>query len=432
MDDLQSTLRAPAAAAFGPRQRNLMLIILMLVGVCAVADRAIVGILLEPIKKEFGLSDGQLGLLSGLAFALAHAVVAIPAGVLADRTSRRKLIAASLFFWSLLTALCGVAQNFVQLLAFRMGVGAGEAGGQAAMMSTVSDLFPPEKRATAISIYYLNSPIAMLLSGAIGGVIAGTYGWRAAMAAAAIPGFILTVVLLFCRDVPREAEKPDRTVADAAPPMGEVLKFMGSQHALLHLMAAAALITVVMSGPGAFSYSFFIRYHHMNLKTLGPLLGSLGAFFGLIIIPGSGLLSDWLGKRDANLRLWTIAGVLAVASPIVMAGYVAPMPYALALYLAQFLIQGAWLGPLYGAAQNLAKPRMRSTVAGILFVVNGLVGFGLGPVLVGSLSDAFSRHYPGQGLRISLVLTTTLGFWAAAHLVLATRTLKRDLAKAKA
>jgi MFS family permease len=217
-----------------------------------------------------------------------------------------------------------------------------------------------------------------------------------------------------------------------APGLIDVLRFMAGQRALLHLMAAAAVITVVISGPGAFAYSFFIRYHHMKLQVLGPLLGGLSAIIGLIVIPGSGLLSDRLGKRDPRLRLFATAGVLLLATPTVLVSYLAPQPFALPLFLATLLIQGAWLGPLYGTAQNLSPSRMRSRVSSILFVVNGLIGVGLGPVVVGALSDVLSRSLGVGGLRAALMICTSLGFWAALHFYLATRTLERDLDRAAA
>ncbi len=432
MDAPSTPIAQAPAASLSTTQRNWMLFVLLLVGVCAVTDRSIIALVLEPIKIEFHLSDGQLGVLAGLAFSLAHAVVSLPAAALADRTHRTRLIAAALAFWSVATALAGVAQNYVQLLLSRLVVGAGEAGGQSATMSSVADLFPPERRSTAISIYYLCAPVAALLSGVVGGFVAGTYGWRAAMAAVAAPGLLLSIVLIFCPAVPREATPKPKAAPTEAPGWGEVMKFLWSQHALVHVILAAALITLVISGPGTFGFSFFLRYHHMNLRALGPLLGGLSAVIGTVVTLGAGMLADQLGKRDPRLRLWLVVGVLLVATPLTMLAYVAPLAIAFPLYLTHLLIQGAWLGPVFGASQNLAHPRMRSRVAAILFVVNGLVGVGLGPVIAGVLSDVFNAQAPGEGLRLSLILTTGLGFWAALHLYLATRTLKADLARAGA
>jgi MFS family permease len=431
LDITPSTSTGAAAAGLSTTRRNWMLAMFTLVGICSTTDRAIISIVLEPIRQDFGLSDGQLGMLAGLAFAIAHAVVAIPAGALGDRMSRNKLIAASLLFWSVMTAACGAAQNFIQLFLARMGVGGGEAGGQAATLSSVSDLFPAEKRATAISIYYLASPIGAALAGIGGGLIAGLYGWRWAMMAAAAPGALLCLVLLFCRDVPREAT-PKATATEKAPGFGEVLRFIGKQRALLHLFAGLALITLVVSGQGAFAYSFFIRVHGMDLKEIGPILGTASGVLGIGILLGSGVLADWLGKHDPSMRLWVIVAVIVAITPLVLIGFLVPQPYALPLYLTHILVLAVWLGPGYATVQNLSHPRMRTTIAAIMFVVNNLIGFGLGPVVLGRISDMLAAHLgPEEGLRWALFIGTAVGFWAALHFGLATRTLKAGLARAQ-
>lgn len=430
MDALHPPGAPAAATTFSVIRRNWMLAILTLVGICSTTDRAIIGTVLELIKRDFSLSDAQLGLVAGLAFAIAHAIVAVPAGALADRVSRRKVIAASLAVWSVMTALCGAAQNFVHLFLARAGVGAGEAGGQAATLSSVSDLFPPERRATAISIFYLSSPIGTMLAGAVGGLIAAAYGWRVSMAAAAAPGFILCIVLLFFRDVPREPMTRAQQ-ATAAPSFGDVLRFIRSQRALIHLFVGVALITLVMSGAGSFAYVFFMRYHHMNLRELGPIIGVTSGVVGIAMMLSSGLLADWLGKHDPRMRLWVIVVVLVAITPLVLLGFLLPQPFALPLYLTHILINGVWMGPAFATAQNLTHPRMRSTVAAIMYVVNGFIGFGLGPVIVGNMSDYLSTAFGDQGLRISMMLATALAFWAAAHFAMATRSLKADLARAQ-
>lgn len=420
-----------SATSFSTARRNWMLAVFTLVGVCSTLDRGIIATVLEPIKQEFHLTDSQLGFIAGLAFAVAHAVVAIPAGALGDRVSRNRLIAASLAFWSLMTALCGAAQSFAMLLLTRMGVGAGEAGGQAATLSSVSDLFPPEKRATAISIYYLASPIGAALAGAGGGLVAAAYGWRTAMMAAAVPGVLLCLLLLFSRDVPREP-RPAAKASEPAPPFKDVLRFIGSQRSLIHLFIGLALITVVVSGQGAFAYSFFIRYHHMNLKEIGPLLGLSSGVIGIGVMLGSGILADWLARRDPRMRLWVIVAAFLLISPLVILGLILPQPYAVPFYLTHIVVVGVWMGPGFATAQNLSHPRMRTTIAAIMYVVNGFVGFGLGPVVLGRASDLLSGPFGDQGLRLALIGGTAVGFWAALHFYLASRTLKADLARAEA
>jgi MFS family permease len=382
------------------------------------------------VKNEFALSDSQVGVLAGLAFSISYGLIALPAGALADRTSRRKLIAAALGFWTLATAVTGLAQNYVTLLLARMGVGLGEGCGQPPIMSSVADLFPPEKRATAISIYYLNAPLAALIAGVGGGILTHEFGWRVAMAAVAAPGFVLCLVMLFCPEIPRSGGRDGKALA-AAPPVRDVLRFIGRQRAILHLLVAVALVNIVLGGMGAFAYSFFIRYHHMSIKELGLIYGLTSAVISLAVILGSGLLADKLGSRDPRSRLWMIVVVFMATLPLVILGWLLPQPFAFIGYLFHLLFTGVWLGPAMATVQNLSKPHMRSTTAAIMFISMNLVGVGFGPVIAGALSDAWKANTGSDGLRFALICTTLIGFWAVAHFYMATRTLPADLERAQ-
>jgi MFS family permease len=410
-------------------QRTRMLVMLTIVGTCSLMDKSIISTLLEPIKTEFKLHDTQMGVIAGLAFALAHAVVAIPFGRLADRVNRRNLISACLLAWSAMTALCGLAQNFPMLLLARMGVGAGEAGGQSASLSVVSDLYPEEKRATAVSIYYLSGPIGAMLAGTVGGLVASAYGWRAALLIASAPGFIMTAaMLLLGREPPRERVAVGGG-GEARPSFGEVLRFIRSQRALLHLFAGLALVTFTISGVGSFAVSFFIRYHGMSLKQIGPILGITGGVAGIAMMLAGGLIADWLGRRDARWRLWIIAIALVATTPFLLAAFTVSGPAALPLFLTNVVAVNIWMGPGLAASQSLTPSRMRGTVAAIMFVINGLLGYGFGPVIVGALSDALALQVGKESLRWALVLVVTLNLWAALHFYLSSRTLRADLAR---
>lgn len=424
---------APArlAAPLSIRQRNTMLILLMLVGVCSTMDRAMAGLLLEPIKKAFSLSDAQLGMVAGLAFALAHAVVSVPAGALADRVNRTRLIASALAVWSVMTALCGLAASFPMLLLARMGVGAGEAGGQSACLSVVSDLFPERQRATAVSIYMVSSPIGGIISGALIGVLVASHGWRGAMIAASVPGVVMAVVLVLAgREPPREGLRED-VVKTPGPALGEIVGFILSQRALIHLFIGLALVTFTVSALGAFGPSFFIRYHHMKLQQIAPILGAASGVIGVSTMLGSGLMADWLGKRDQRWRLWIVSIALLAMTPFLLGAYMVSGPLALPLYLSNYLILNVWMGPGLATAQSLTIPKMRSTVAAIMFVVNGLLGFGFGPVIAGALSDALAPRMHAESLRGALVIVTLMNVWAAVHFFLAARSLAAGLARVR-
>jgi MFS family permease len=432
---MNSQQTADAASAELPamsvRQRYGMLAILTLVGTCNTMDRGIVNILLEPIKLEFHITDTQVGMVAGLAFALAHAVVAIPLGAVADRVNRRNLIAICMAVWSVMTAMCGLAQNFPQLLLARMGVGAGEAGGQSASLSSVSDLFPEAQRATAISIYYLGSPFGAMIAAGVGGVIAASFGWRTALFAAGVPGLLTAIILMiFGRDPPRTATARPGP-APPAPSLREVIRYVASQRALIHLFMGLALVTLTITGVGSFTPSFFIRYHHMNLRQLGPIIGLASGVIGISMMLGSGILADKLGKTDPRWRLWIVSIALLAATPVLLIAFTISGPVALPLSLMNLVVVHVWMGPGFATAQSLTTSRMRSTVAAMMFVVNGLIGFGFGPVIVGALSDGLATHVGAQSLRWALVIVVVMNLWAALHFFLATRTLRADLTRAR-
>jgi MFS family permease len=421
---------AERTSALSSRRRALMLAMLTAVGACSMADRTILSTLLEPIKHEFALKDAQLGLVAGLGFAVAHALVAVPLGRLADRTNRRNLIAACLLFWTAMTALCGTAGSFVALLLARMGVGAGEAGGQAASLSVVSDLYPEDRRATAVSIYYLSSPIGVMLAGSVGGVVAAAHGWRAALFVAAAPGAVMAVLLaLLGREPPREgvANAP----AGPAVPLREVLGFIHSQRSLMHLLAGLAVLSFTLSGLGSFAFSFFVRYHHLSLKVLGPIIGLTSGAVGVAVLLASGVTADRLAQRDARWRLWMLAVTVVVVTPFVVASFLLPGPAALPLYLMNLILMNVWTGPALATSQSLTPPSMRGTVAAVVFVIIGFLGYGLGPLIVGALSDALVSVAGRDSLRWSLILAASLNFWGATHLVLATRTLREELGRVR-
>jgi MFS family permease len=407
-----------------------MLVMMTLVAACSQLDRSIIGLVLEPIRMEFHLSDAQLGLVVGLAFAIAYGSVSLPLGRLADRVNRRNLIAGCLLVWSAMTAMSGFAGNFVQLLLARVGVGAGEAGGQSAGLSVVSDLYPAQRRATAIAIFYLASPVGAVVAGTLAGPVTAAYGWRAAMLIASVPGLVMTVSLfLFGREPPREAIRATTSVA--TPSFSEVLRFVRGQRALLHLFAGLTLISFTLAGLHSFSVSFFIRYHHMTQREMGAIFGFAGAVSAFIML-GSGMLADRLGRRDPRWRLWLIVPVQIVNTLLLLTAYTAGGSLALPAFVVAFLFGQVWIGPGLATAQTLTPARMRATNAAVLFLLSNLLGFGFGPFLLGALSDTLAAYAGRDGLRWSLIVVSLLNVWAALHVFLATRTLTADLARAEA
>jgi MFS family permease len=407
-----------------------MLAILTLISVCSHLDRSIVALILEPIKHEFALSDAKLGLIAGLAFAVAHGLASIPLGRLADRLNRRNLIAGCLLLWSTMTALCGMAGSFVQLLLARAGVGAGEAGGQSSSFSLIGDLFPEKNRATALAIFGLSAPVGAMLAGVIGGPVTANFGWRTALVISGIPGLVMfAVLLLFGKEPPRE-----RTAAGtlrAAQSLREVLRAIWRQRSLIHLIIGLTLVSFALTGINSFAVSFFIRYHGMQQHQVGALLGVAGAGSTLVMLC-SGILADRLGARDARWRLRLIYPVLLFNVVMLLLAFSSSLMVALPTFLIAFLLGQVWTAPGLATVQSLVPSTMRGTTVAILFMCTNFIGFGLGPVTVGALSDHLAASFGTEGLRMALLLATPLNAWAALHFWLANRTLRADLERSKA
>ena len=283
-----------------------MLLLLSGVSFLNAVDKLILAILVEPVKTEFGLSDGQMGMLTGLAISVSTAIAMIPVGMLADKTNRRNLVAICLLIWSSLTALGGMAQSYLQLLVSRMLVGFGEAGGGPPALSIISDLFPRAKRATALSIFYVAAPIGHMTALAAGGWIADHYGWRATLVAAGAPG-VLLATLLFCTgsEPVRGASDIDKTPTGGAG-LSEALRYILSCRSLLHLGAGITLVSFALSGLGIWAPAYLVRSHGMPLQQVGPILAVVqgAAVVGPIL---GATFADRLAAKDRRWWCWIVA-----------------------------------------------------------------------------------------------------------------------------
>lgn len=389
-------------------------------------DRQIVNILAEPIKGELGLSDTQLGLLAGPAFAVFYAVLGIPIARYADKqnTNRVRLISLSLAIWSAMTAICGVAQNFVQLLLARVGVGVGEAGCTPAAHSLISDMVPVEKRSSAIAFYGLGVPIGSLLGLVIGGIVNDIYGWRVALMLVGIPGLILAVILLFVLKEPRlrqsAKEISSKKVAGALS-TGEALREIFASRAFVFLFIAASVVATLGYGKALWTISFFIRSHGLSTTEAGlsmavalGVAGAVGTWLG-------GKVADIYGPRDKRHLLTLPAYGMAVAAPILFLGYyVGDWRLGVALLIIPTILNSAYYGPTYGCVQGLVQPRARAVAASIMLFGQNLIGLGLGPLLFGILSDYLQPVAGQESVRWVLYGAAWLGlipaffFWRAS------------------
>lgn len=404
---------APGASAAQPVRLTLWL--LLTVYVFNFIDRQIVNILAEPIARDLDLSDTQIGLMTGLAFALFYTVLGIPIARLADRptTHRPRLIALALAVWSGMTALCGVAQNFWQLLLARIGVGVGEAGCTPPAHSLISDMVPPDKRASALAFYSLGIPIGSLLGMVIGGLLADYLGWREAFVVVGLPGVTLALVVWFVLKDPRRSDAAAILQAKAAAPA------LPLRQALAEVMGSRAYILLVCAGSGAafLSYGkttwttiFFQRTHELTAGQTGLWFGIIGGVGGILGTWLGGYLADRYGARNRRHVLTAPAVGMALAIPLAIAAYHAPnWPLALVLIFLPQVFNSLYYGPCYSAAQGLVPVRARAIAAAALLFFQNLIGLGLGPLFFGVLSDVLEPTYGAESVRYVLYGAAVLG-----------------------
>lgn len=421
----RTAVRSGGLAITNPK---IMLFALLLVYILNFLDRQIINILAEPIKGELGLSDTQLGLLAGPAFAVFYAVLGIPIARYADnaKTNRVWLISVCLAVWSAMTALCGVAQNFVQLALARIGVGVGEAGCTPAAHSLIADSVPPEKRSSAIAFFGLGIPIGGLLGLIIGGVVNDQYGWRIALMLVGMPGILLAFVLpLLIRDPRRCADSAHFNTADspvkAKLSIKDAVREVFASKAYLYVFIAASFTAFLSYGKGLWTISFFIRSHGLSTTEAGLAMAVALGISGIIGTWLGGKMADVFGKRDKRHILTMPAIGMAIAAPILFAGYWAEdWRIAVALLILPTILNSAYYGPAYGCVQGLVRPEARAIAASLVVFGQNLIGLGMGPLLFGVLSDWLQPMAGDESVRWVLYGAAWLGlipaffFWRAS------------------
>ena len=408
------------------------LILLTLIATVQFFDRAMMVIVVEPIKQEFGLSDSQLGLVAGLSYAVAVAVAGIPLGWLADRVNRRNLLAGVVAAWSAFVALAGSASSYAALVATRVGIGAMDAGGQPCSVSMIADMVQREKRAGAVAVFFAGVPLGMLLGFLGGGLIASEYGWRAGFYVAAVPGLVLAVLLWFTVKEPqRGATEPAGQAPEKAPPLMQSLAFMAGQRSLVLIIVASVLVTATSSAMMSWIGSLLIRTHQLSLPAVGVMtalcMGGVGTVGTLL----AGSLADRLGAQDMRWqpRLMALAAALIAlfGAGVCLLPSVAGVAVALGLFAA--CVAGL-NGPTYALSQSLVQVRMRGVSMSTLIVLLNLIGVGVGPTLAGVLSDAFAAQYGPDSVRWAMVSVLALNLPAVALFAWAGRSIRGDLERA--
>jgi predicted MFS family arabinose efflux permease len=390
-------------------------------------DRQILVILQEPIKAELGLSDAQLGLLTGFSFALVYVTAGIPIAWLADRANRRNIVAASLAFWSLMTALSGLVQNYGQLLAARLGVGVGEAGGSPPSHSMISDYFPPSSRGTALSFYSMGIYIGVLFGFAAGGWIAENFGWRNAFFVIGIPGILYALAVLWVVKEPQRGQH-DPAGVPAQSSLAETLAGLKGRPTFWYLSVGCAFSAFVSYGNGNFMPSFLMRNHGMSLAEVGAILGLISGLSGATGTFLGGFLADRLAPRDMRWYVWIpILGGLSSMIPAYYTLFGESTTFIVAAMIPSQILSALYLGPCIATCHNLVSPGMRAMASAILYFVLNLIGLGLGPLTVGILSDLFVEPFGDNNLRYAMATALTIGFLGTYFLWMGTRSLERDL-----
>ncbi len=397
------------------------LAVLTLIYVCHSVDRSVMSIVVEPVKEEFGLSDSQMGLLTGLAYAMSYAVAGIPIGYFIDRVNRRNLLAGLVTVWSAFTAICGFAQSYSQLLLARIAVGATEAGGAPASLSIIGDLFPERRRSTAISVFWLSTAIGTALSFGLGGVVAANYGWRMAFLVAGLPGLFLAGVLLAALKEPKRGNMDaDAKEGEPAPTLWRTLSYAATRPPIVHAFIAIAFKSCVLSGVLVWAAAYFMRTQDLPIGEAGVLVGLCIAVFGGLGSILGGLVGDWVYKRGGtkNVPLAPFVTSVLTAVTVVVFALTTNLIVAVVAFAAFEMASRMHTAPGYSFLISSLPPRMRGVIMSALQVSSNLIGYGLGPFFVGAVSDAIGGP---DSIRYGMLALAAVSLWVSVHFYLASR-----------
>lgn len=404
------------------RRPNFVLGLLILIYTFNVLDRQIVSILAQPIKAEMQLTDTQLGMLTGLAFALFYSVFGIPIGWIADRFGRVRTMAASCIVWSICSIACGFSQNFGQMAAARMGVGVGEAGGAPPSYSLISDYFPSHARAQALGLFSLGAPLGILLGMTLGGWAAVEFGWRAAFYVVSLPGVFFALLLWLLVKEPQAGRLDAEAKAiESQTPLGVAVRDFFKTPALWRVAVAGGLSAFVTYGLLNWLPSFLMRTKGMGLGEVAQYLGFINAGAMALGLWFGGRLADRLGRRHPAAYGLVPAVSLILAAPAFVAAVLAPgWAMSLALFAIPIALNIVFMGPALAVVQNGAKPANRTVASAIFLLINNLVGLGGGPLFIGVVSDLATPQFGDDALIVALLALTPVFLLAAiAHYMVA-------------
>ncbi|MBV1933578.1 MAG: MFS transporter [Parvibaculaceae bacterium] len=427
---------AGESSSMTPNYRMYTMMVLLLAYTSSYVDRQIMGILIEPIKADLLLSDTQMGFMSGIAFAIFYATLGIPIAFLADRWSRRNIISVSILIWSGMTMACGTAGNFVQLAIARVGVGIGEAGSSPPSHSMIADMYAPQHRAGAMAVYALGVYLGIMLGFLVGAYVAAQYGWRMAFYVVGAPGLLIALLVRFTLREPKrgeseglpEKELPPFVLKDAIAQVLGAFKHLATDKVSFHTVAGVTLVSFVGYGGAVWGASFLIRSHGFSLIEVGEFLAlviGVGGVTGALV---GGFLTDKVGQIDPRWRSWIVTAAKVAAAPLVLFTYLTSNTELMMLVYIPVTILGAfYLGPSFAMIQSRAPIHMRSLVSAVMLFILNMIGLGLGPQMVGILSDYLAPSYGADSLRYALMILSFFSLWGALHYYLAGRAIGAEL-----
>ena len=411
---------------------NYVLVLLTLGYVINTMDRTqILSASVQAIKKEFGASDSQMGLLAGVPFAIFYSFMGVPIAAWADRSSRRMVLALAVGSWSAMTGIFGMAVNYAMLFAARVGTAVGEAGGSPPSHSLISDYFSKANRGTAFAVYALGVPLGSSLGAAFGGWGNQHLGWRKTFILAGVSGIVMALVMWLTIKEPPRGLSDGVARGDRAPVPGmfEVLGTLWQRRSFRHLTLAAALHSVVWYASSIFNNAFLQRSHGMSVAEAGYWIAVLSAIAGVGTFLG-GFAADRLSVRynDRRWYMWVPGIATLLCVPFQFLAYLsADRAVFLPSFVGLMFTAAVFFGPSFAMTQALATLRMRSVATSLLLLIQTLIGFGLGPWVTGLISDQLKPSYQQNSLRYALVMIGVVNAWAALHYLVGSRSLRQDL-----
>jgi len=416
-----------------PADRWYVLAVLTVVYALNIADRFSISTLIEPIRRELHLSDSGIAFLTGVALALFYVTVGIPIAALADRKSRRNILAIAIAVWSGMTALCGLAQNYWQLLLARFAVGIGEAGGTPPSTSMLADKFPAAQRPMALTIFALGACLGAWLGSSVAGTAAEHSGWRAAFLVLGIPGLAVALIVWLTVREPRRGQLDATSTDPGRSTLIATMRFIGTQRSAVHLLVGGSIATFWSWGLMWWTPTFLQRSHHMTVGQAGHLLGPMHLVAGT----AGTLLAGWLmGRRKATDPLYVsrlLGWVTALTTiPSIAVYWVASEQLATVLLWIFVPAVYFYIGPILGLLQNVVPSHMRATTCAVLLFTANVANLVIAPQLIGWLSDWFAGSFGAgdESLRWGLLLLAPTGLWAAWHLWASGATIREDEARA--